>query len=212
MKIGADKRKPAEHISLKYMADSLDEFEPGSNRKVLKNLLHISNVHEIEDLELVCYMRTESKLVKSYSSDHIFTFLDIQHIPKLFLGTLYSWAGSIRSVNISKGGFTFATALALPSVIQEFEQKILLKYTPCNGESLKEVAQSIAIVHAELLLIHPFREGNGRTARLLANLMARKQGIAALNFDKINFDELAPKKAFDILWELKELKNRDLES
>jgi cell filamentation protein len=35
------------------------------------------------------------------------------------------------------------------------------------------------------LFIHPFREGNGRTARVLANLMARKQGIKGLNFEKI---------------------------
>jgi cell filamentation protein len=41
------------------------------------------------------------------------------------------------------------------------------------------------------LFIHPFREGNGRTARMLANLMARKQGYDALLFEKItqeNFD------------------------
>ncbi len=36
------------------------------------------------------------------------------------------------------------------------------------------------------LFIHPFREGNGRVARVLANLMARKQGIKGLNFEKID--------------------------
>lgn len=38
---------------------------------------------------------------------------------------------------------------------------------------------------SELLLIHPFREGNGRTARILANLMSRKQGYESLLFDKV---------------------------
>ena len=37
-----------------------------------------------------------------------------------------------------------------------------------------------------MLFIHPFREGNGRTARTLAKLMARKQGHEGLNFDKID--------------------------
>jgi len=47
----------------------------------------------------------------------------------------------------------------------------------------------IAIVHGELLLIHPFREGNGRTARILANLMCRKQGYNSLQFDKVGEKE-----------------------
>lgn len=43
----------------------------------------------------------------------------------------------------------------------------------------------MAKVHAELLFIHPFREGNGRTARLLANLMVQKQGYKKLDFSRI---------------------------
>ena len=41
------------------------------------------------------------------------------------------------------------------------------------------------MVHGEFLFIHPFREGNGRTARILANLMSRKQGFDALRFELI---------------------------
>lgn len=41
------------------------------------------------------------------------------------------------------------------------------------------------MVHGELLFIHPFREGNGRTARILANLMVRKAGFNPLEFEKI---------------------------
>lgn len=36
--------------------------------------------------------------------------------------------------------------------------------------------------HAELILIHPYREGNGRLARLLAALMAMQAGLPALDF------------------------------
>lgn len=46
--------------------------------------------------------------------------------------------------------------------------------------------QDIAKVHGELLFIHPFHEGNGRTARILTNLMCRKQGYESLNFELIN--------------------------
>src|SRR5258708_24203487 len=43
-------------------------------------------------------------------------------------------------------------------------------------------ATALAIVHAELILIHPFREGNGRCARLLAMLMGLQAGLPALEF------------------------------
>ena len=47
----------------------------------------------------------------------------------------------------------------------------------------------MAVVHAELILIHPFREGNGRSSRLLATLMALQAGLPALDFGGIRGDE-----------------------
>ncbi|MBT9474746.1 Fic family protein, partial [Polaromonas sp.] len=43
-------------------------------------------------------------------------------------------------------------------------------------------ALALAEVHAELILVHPFREGNGRLARLLALLMALQAGLPPLDF------------------------------
>ena len=52
-----------------------------------------------------------------------------------------------------------------------------------------QLIRYIAMVHGEFLFIHPFREGNGRTARVLANLMARKAGYEPLQFNKVGDDE-----------------------
>ena len=41
-------------------------------------------------------------------------------------------------------------------------------------------------VHGVLLFIHPFREGNGRTARLLANLMLEQQGHERLRWELVD--------------------------
>ena len=43
----------------------------------------------------------------------------------------------------------------------------------------------MAIVHTELVLIHPYREGNGRITRLLATLMATQAGLPLLDFSQI---------------------------
>jgi cell filamentation protein len=63
-----------------------------------------------------------------------------------------------------------------------FEKELLAKYTPCLFKSRNEVVFALAIVHTELILIHPFREGNGRIARLLAILMALQAGLPLLDF------------------------------
>lgn len=60
-----------------------------------------------------------------------------------------------------------------------FETSLLAQWTPCRPGELPDVARAIAQVHAELLLIHPFREGNGRLARWLADLMAFQAELPA---------------------------------
>lgn len=72
-----------------------------------------------------------------------------------------------------------------------FEDEILSKM-PNKYADKESLIKDIAKVHGELLFIHPFRERNGRTARILANLMARKQGYKGLNFEIIN-EKLFPK-------------------
>ena len=112
----------------------------------------------------------------------------ILNIHKLALGHLYAFAGKYRDVNLSKGGFPFAAAHFLPQTMNVFEDEILSELMSIY-ENKESLIKDIAKVHAELLYIHPFREGNGRTARILANLMARKQGYNSLLFDKVGKKE-----------------------
>jgi cell filamentation protein len=88
-------------------------------------------------------------------------------------------------VNLSKGDFPFAAANQISRLMMEFEKGPLREYTPCRFTVMREIARAIAVVHTELLLIHPFREGNGRAARLLAVLMALQAGLPPLDFGGI---------------------------
>jgi cell filamentation protein len=65
----------------------------------------------------------------------------------------------------------------------EFEKRPLRQFTPCRFKSREEVIKALAMVHTELVLIHPFREGNGRVARMLAILMGLQAGLPPLDFD-----------------------------
>lgn len=114
-----------------------------------------------------------------------FTAADIRLLHKRWLGEIYEWAGEYRQVNISKGDFPFAAAARVPALMAEFEKDILARYTPCNFKDRADVVRALAETHVELVLIHPFREGNGRVARILSILMALQAGLPLLNFSVI---------------------------
>lgn len=170
---------------LKYLSEGVDDFQPGSRKRVLRNKLGLVRIRQIEDAELAAYHKAEETLIRKYEASHRFRIDDIDEMHRLFLGGIYDWAGHHREVNISKGDFPFASAMAVGPALKDFEQNVLFVYTPCTPGDPKKVAQAIATVHVELLLIHPYREGNGRTARLLANLMAYQAGLPGLDFSFI---------------------------
>ena len=78
---------------------------------------------------------------------------------------------------MEKGGFRWPPAYLVAQNMAALEQGLLHRNTPCLPAPLDTVARGMAEVHAELLLIHPFRDGNGRLARWLADLMALQAGF-----------------------------------
>ena len=86
---------------------------------------------------------------------------------------------------MQKDGFPFAVANQVPRLMHALEREILQKFTPCRFGNADEQAHAMGVVHAELILIHPFREGNGRCARLLATLMAYQANLPTLDFSGI---------------------------
>lgn len=177
--------------STRYNTDDLIEaqFQSGSHGRVLKNLLGIKRKREMDALEATNLFKVTMWAIQNYSAEHQFTAHDIQQIHQEWLGAIYPWAGEYREVNISKGGFPFAMATYIPGLMAEFERDFLAKYTPCNFNNHDEVIEALAITHCELVLIHPFREGNGRTSRLLATLMALQAGLPLLDFSGIKGKE-----------------------
>ena len=174
-------------MSTRYNTDHLVEaqFEPGSRGRVLKNLLGIRGKRQMDALEAVRLEAATDWAIRHVTADQRFTAADICRWHKQWLGELYPWAGDYRQVNISKGSFVFAMAAQVPRLMREFERDVLARYTPCAFGNPIEVLEALAITHCELVLIHPFREGNGRVSRLLSTLMALQAGLPLLNFSGI---------------------------
>lgn len=159
-----------------------DQYEPGSSNTVLRNKLGIIDPVVMGEAETNALWRAQKKLIAKITADHIFTADDICEMHRMWFKGIYPWAGKPRSVNIGKGGFEFAQARYIPKLLDDFEQKQLKAYTPCNFTELDAVTHALAEVHVELMLIHPFREGNGRLGRMLATLMALQAGLPILDF------------------------------
>lgn len=161
------------------------EFEPGSGGRVLRNLLGITRVRDMKLAESQALLLAQQHAVEDYSEDHRFTATDICNLHRDWLGPVYDWAGEYRSVNMGKGGFQFAHAPRVPALMAELERGPLARYTPGRPAPDAQLAVALATAHAELILVHPFREGNGRIARLLAVLMGLQAGLPPLDFSPL---------------------------
>lgn len=138
------------------------QFEPGSNEQVLKNRLGITSPKEMDNAEARALERAMVRLVGMYGERHRFTTDDICELHKVWLGEIYEWTGRYRQVNVSKDEFPFATAAQVPLLMEQFERDVLARHTPCNSKDRADIVYALAETHVELVLIHPFRDGNGR--------------------------------------------------
>lgn len=163
----------------RHAAKTGEEFEPGSKGRVLRNKLGILDPFVAERIETSllaeCYARRLSSALPAL-------VLDCRAIRDLhadWFSPLYPFAGRLREVNVSKDGFLFAPLAYLDQGLAELDGT-LARLMPCAGLPLDELCEAIAVVHAEILLLHPFREGNGRVGRLVADITAAQGGYRPL--------------------------------
>jgi cell filamentation protein len=157
---------------------------PKSEDEILPNKLGLKDPEQIAEEEYRGFLRAEIKFESVLDDISLINWELISSIHKTAFNHLYEFAGELRQVNLSKGGFMFPAARFLRSAIKEFEKEFL-KPLPETFEDYDLLIEYVAPLHAELLFIHPFREGNGHTARLFADLIALQSGFDRFNFEKI---------------------------
>nr|WP_255699321.1 Fic family protein [Luteimonas sp. Y-2-2-4F] len=135
----------------------------------------------MDEAELALLHKLYEAVLEEEFPDRRITVTDLKHWHRLWLGNVYEWAGRERSVNLGKGGFHFAAAAQVPRLLEAFDRGCLARYTPCHMDETTAIA-AIAETHVEFILIHPFREGNGRLSRLLADVMAMQAGYEPLDY------------------------------
>jgi len=168
---------------MKYDIHSSEgDFEPGSNGTVLKNKLGIVSEQDMIDAEEALLLQLYEHLFEADAYQESITIETIQKWHRIWLGNVYAWAGEFRSVNMSKDGFQFAAALQLPKLAVSFEQRYLTKFNSMTEVAEDELIQLLTESHVEFILIHPFRDGNGRISRLLMDVMVTQAGFEPLDY------------------------------
>lgn len=177
-------------MSGRYDSSGVSEgqFELGSNERVLRNMRGIVDPAEMDRLEAAELARTLHELIDEVDRDHRFAAADVCRMHAQWLGGIYAWAGNYRTLNVQRDGFPFAAANMIDGLMADLEAGALKRHTPCRFTDVGAIAGALAEVHVELVLIHPFRDGNGRISRVLATLMALQSGLPLLDFSLIAGD------------------------
>ena len=141
---------------------------------VLINKLNIKDQKLLEKVERKIVL---AKLYALRQNLNIGNF-DIDHfvgIHKFLFEDLYEFAGKFRNENIAKGNFSFAEweyiEPELKRILDELKEENYLE-----GYDKEKLANRLAYYLAEINVLHPFREGNGRTTREFIRELAYRNG------------------------------------
>lgn len=141
---------------------------------VLLNKLDIHNPEQLEKTE--AYLT--SIKIASLAEQPIEGNFDFDHLRsthKYIFGEIYDWAGNIRTVELDRDTTKFANVEYLPSAAQEiFDDLKEEKYL--DDLSDEDYITRFAHHYSEVNILHPFREGNGRTQRAFFSMLANRTG------------------------------------
>lgn len=167
----------------KYELNSAEErYQPGSGDLVLANKLGITDEEEMEALESGLLLMLYEQLFIEGQPPAALAFEHISGWHRQWLGNVYDWAGRLRNANLTKDGFQFAAADRIPLLLDGFERQFLSRSGELKSLARPELVRYLAECHVEFILIHPFREGNGRLSRLLCDVLAVLAGKGLLDY------------------------------
>lgn len=150
------------------------------NLDILKNKFDIKDVQILQQAELEL---TEYASTLIEYADPPYDLEYMKHIHFQLFEDLYSWAGELRQVDISKGDTRFCTfsriEIEANKLFKNFQQQDYFQ-----GLTKQELIPKIADFYCELNVIHPFREGNGRTQRILFEHLLAHCGYG-VQWDKV---------------------------
>ncbi|QPJ64357.1 MAG: cell filamentation protein Fic [Candidatus Nitrohelix vancouverensis] len=168
-----------------YWNDGSDIYQY-PNSTILKNIPGVTDAAELEALELNA---TVVRLPEAMSAmqDKPITLKLWQEIHHILFQDIYEWSGVFRTVQMSKGNTLFAHPENIESegkrVFDELSRENFLQ-----GLALNDLCRRLAYYFSECNALHPFREGNGRTQKLLFGEILKRLGYR-IDWKKLSVEE-----------------------
>ena len=167
---------------------------------VLKNKLGIEDSIELAKAEEKITKMKAMKLFETGKLNlfEVGTFKGLSQIHKYLLEEEYEFAGKIRTENISKSNFRFASAMYLEEALKQID-----KMPQSNFDEIVDK-------YIEMNIAHPFREENGRSTRIWLDMILKKEMGQVIDWSKVNKEdyllamERSPIKNTEIKFLLKE--------
>lgn len=97
-----------------------------------------------------------------------FSYKWLSSLHEEMLGNVWDWAGKFRQVELSIG----IKAYQVPTALKELSNDIAY----WDKNKTFDIYETAARIHHRAVQIHPFKNGNGRWSRMLANIYLRQNG------------------------------------
>lgn len=175
---------PQDHPRRYDVSGNIEAQYVDESQAVLVNSLGITDLEALQREEEQGLIEAYQTLIGEVQTDTPLTCELIQRAHRLIFGKLFDWAGRWRTVQISKPGAIWPTAQYLDQSMQHFERLVLRKHPASTLTNDDDFCRAVGEIQGEFLAIHPFREGNARTIKLVTNLLAAQTGRPFLTYDE----------------------------
>ena len=170
-----------------YEYNGGDLCYPGTN--VLRNKLDIHDLEELlrveKEMSMARYFDLSTQGVTGdFSMGHLCA------IHRYLFQDVYEWAGELRWEDISKGTFRFCPVMYMEKTFGDIHRWLEANHFLVGIEDREVMAAKLAYVLGEINVIHPFREGNGRSQRMYMEQLCKNNGNFEINFSKASNDEM----------------------
>ena len=146
---------------------------------MLQNKLGITDASELAREEERISKKRAAELFESGYLDGLQagTYRTLAEIHKYLFGQIYDFAGKRRDVNLAKGNFRFAPVMYLDAALKNIEKM--------PQGTFEEIVEK----YVEMNIAHPFREGNGRSARIWLDHMLKKELGAVVDWSRVEKED-----------------------
>lgn len=152
----------------------------------LENILGITDSAELARVEEKISKKKAAEMFDLSDDGQKAGFLDkleagkyksLAQIHKYLFSEIYDFAGKLRTVNIAKGNFRFAPVMYLEAALQNIDNM--------PQSTFDEIIEK----YVEMNVAHPFREGNGRSARIWLDLILKKELGKVIDWSRVDKDD-----------------------